>query len=247
MPQPCFLKGPAVAGPDIDAVVRKGEFRQDNLQAVWIAIDRGGGIHGIGGHFKTGPGAAISGHGPAVEAEIDNFLHRAGIQHGHLQIGEHGFRGRRHVGGLHGVVVAHHGQDAAAGGSANHVGVPDGVDGAVQARPLAVPHGKNAVVGAVTEHGRLLRAQTGRRGQILVYSGYEMNGTVSQKTVGSPQFLVDIVHGRTAIAGNKAGGVISSCVVTQVLQHGGTYQGLTAGQIDSALLALIFIIKRHCC
>ena len=52
--------------------------------------------------------------------------------------------------------------------------MPHRVDGSVEARSLAVPHSKNAIVSAVPVHSRLLRPQTGGRRKILINAGDEM-------------------------------------------------------------------------
>ncbi len=140
------------------------------------------------------------------------------------------------------MVVPHHGQNTAELGRTVQIAVAHRIDGAVQSRPLAVPHGKDAVVGAFAEHGGLLCAQTGGGGQVLVDARDKMNGPLAQIPVGPPQLLVDIVHGRAAIAGNEAGGVQPRRLVAQILHHGNPHQGLAAGQIQPPLLTLIFVV-----
>ena len=62
------------------------------------------------------------------------------------------------------VVARHEHDDAAMLRGAGGIGMPEDVAGAVDARPLAVPHAEHAVVGALATHLRLLGApQRGRR------------------------------------------------------------------------------------
>jgi hypothetical protein len=70
--------------------------------------------------------------------------------------------------GFGGVVVAHQRQHAAVLRRAGEVGVAEHVAGAVDARSLAVPDGEDAVMLALAEQFRLLRAPAGGRGEFLV-------------------------------------------------------------------------------
>ena len=102
------------------------------------------------------------------------------------------------------MIVANNHQNAAVDSAAGKVSVADGINAAVQPRPLAVPHGKDPVAGGIAESANLLRAPNRSRRQILVDRGPELDAGPRQQSVGGPQLLVQIVHGRAAIAGNEA-------------------------------------------
>ena len=136
---PGLLLQPDVAGADRDAIGGKIEIGMDDLQALGIAIDGGGGIDRLRHHLEADPGARKAGKLPPQDAVVEDFLHAGGIEAGHQQVGEHGLRGRRHVGRLHRRVVAYRRQYTAQRRGAAQVGVADGVDRAVEARTLAVP------------------------------------------------------------------------------------------------------------
>ena len=115
-----------------------------------------------GDHLERGPQARIPGQGDAVQSEVDDLLHRAGVQHRDLGVVEGGL----HLGGQrrrlgHGVVAGQH-QHPAVGGGALEVGVLEHVAAAVHARPLAVPHAHHAVVAGERAEQRLLAAPTPR-------------------------------------------------------------------------------------
>ena len=72
-----------------------------------------------------------------------------------------------------GVVVAHQREHAAMPRGAGEIGVAERVAGAVDARPLAVPHAEHAIEPAFAAQLRLLRAPERGRGEVLVDAGLE--------------------------------------------------------------------------
>ena len=84
------------------------------------------------------------------------------------------------------MIVTDHGEGAAVLRGAKQIVVTHAVDGAVQPRPLAVPHGKDAIMGAIAKHGGLLGAKAGGRSQILVHARHEMDSALGQEAVGAP-------------------------------------------------------------
>ena len=73
------------------------------------------------------------------------------------------------------MVVAHQGEHAAVLRGAGEIGVAEHVAGAVDARPLAVPHAEHAVVLALAAQFGLLRAPDRGRGEVLVQAGLEQD------------------------------------------------------------------------
>lgn len=75
-------------------------------------------------------------------------------------------------------------------GGAGGIGVLEGIGGAVQPRPLAVPIGKDAIGLGLTRQPHLLTAPDGGGRQILVEAGLEVDVVQGQMLLRPPQFLV---------------------------------------------------------
>ena len=95
------------------------------------------------------------------------------------------------------MVIARHGQHAAPGRGAGHVGVFEHVRAAVHARAFAVPDAEHAVelVGARRRKTQLLRAPQGGGGQLFVHAGLEHDVLRLQVVFGFPQRLVVAAQG----------------------------------------------------
>ena len=148
------------------------------------------------------------------------------------------------------MVVAHHREHPAVTRSAGEVGVADGVDAAVEARPLAVPDREHPVETGAGEEIDLLGAPAGGGGEVLVHRGLEVDIGPVQETLRAPQLLVRVVHRRAAVTGDEAAGMKSRTPVTRLLHQREAHQGLAAGEVEGAALALVAIVeacggKRH--
>ena len=141
------------------------------------------------------------------------------------------------------MVVPHHRQHAAMGRGAVQVGVAYGVHGAVQPRALAVPQGEDAVVAAVAEALALLAAPDGGGGQVLVDSGLEVELEARQQRLGAPQLLVDVVHGRAAVARDVARRVEARRLVAEVLRHGEAHERLAPRYVGRTLGQPVAIVE----
>ncbi len=239
------LGGEEPVGPaDGDAVGRKWKVvGRDQLHAVGIDIDRGRAFDGVGHAFESDPQAGVAAHRPAMQAEVDDFLHRRGIQHRHhgrreLMVGlmRKGRRFRR-------VIVAGEHQHATMLRGAREIGMLEHVAAAVHTRPLAVPHREHAVVLGAGVHVDLLAAPDRGRGQVLVQARPELDVRLGEKLFRAPQRKVERAQRRAAIAGYEAGGVQSGQYVALALQHQQAHQRLNAGHIDAAGLELVFVVE----
>src|SRR5690606_28159279 len=97
------------------------------------------------------------------------------------------------------MVVAHQRQDAAMLRGACEIGVAEDVAGAVDARSLAVPEGKDAVVPALAQQLGLLRAPAGGGGKLLVEARLKDDVGRLELGPGLPQLLVEAAERRAAI------------------------------------------------
>jgi hypothetical protein len=115
------------------------------------------------------------------------------------------------------------------------VGMLEHVAAAVDAGPLAVPHGKDAVEFRLREQVQLLRAPDRGGGDVLVEPGLEADVVRLEEGPGAVQRRVQAAQRRTAVAGNVAGGMQAGGAVDGVLQHRQAGQGLHAGEEDATV------------
>ena len=227
---PRFGVEESVGPADRNAVRRKWKVvGRDQLDAVGIDIDRGRAFDGVGHALESDPQAGVAAHCPAVQAEIDDFLHRRGIQHRH-----HG--GRELVVGL-----MREGRRFRRG--AREIGMLEHVAAAVHTGALAVPHREHAVVLGARVHVDLLAAPDRGRSQVLVQSRPKLDVRLGKKFFRTPQRKVERAQRRAAIAGDEAGGVQPGQHVALALQHQQAHQRLNAGHINAAGLELIFVVE----
>ncbi len=131
------------------------------------------------------------------------------------------------------IVAGHHQHPAMRRGPVG-VAVLERVPGAVDARSLAVPHRKHALDLAVGIGFDLLSAEHGRRGQILVDGGQELDAVFGNQRLGAPQFQVDAAERRAAIARHETGRVEARLPVAACLVDEHAHQRLRAGHEDAA-------------
>ena len=187
-----LLAQPIVGPADMHAVRRQDEIcRGVDLDAVRIDMDRGRGIDRLAQYLEGDPQARVARHREGMQAEVEIFLHAGGMDHrdaGGHQRGLALVGGRRRLGH---VIVAGQRHDAAVLGGAGIVGVLQDVARTVDAGALAVPHAEHAVVARAGIEVDLLGAPQGRRRQVLVDAGLELDVVLLDEALGLPQRLVE--------------------------------------------------------
>ena len=117
------------------------------------------------------------------------------------------------------------------------------VAGAVDAGPLAVPHGEDAVVLALAAQLGLLRAPDRGRGQVLVDAALEADVVRLEKWLGAQELAVKAAERRAAIAGDKTRGAQPVAAVQLLLHQAEPHQGLEAGDKDAAVAEVVFVVE----
>ena len=157
--QPVFLVERLVGPADIEPARRHLEIvGQHDPGSRRSDIDRGRAVDRLGDRLEGDPAAGIARHRPAIQAEIEDFLHPRRVQHRDAGVHEGVFGLMRQGRGFAGVVVAGEQQHPAMRRRAGGIAVLQRVAAAVDARPLGVPHGKDAVVFGAGEQAELLAA-----------------------------------------------------------------------------------------
>ncbi len=231
--EPQLLRQRLVGPADVEPVGRHFEIRgQTRHHAMQIQLDARRGLHRIGDRLHRDPAAGEARHRPAVQAEIEELLRRRWIQHGDHRGRENVVALVRQRGRLRAMVVAHDHQHAAMLRGARGIAVLEHIDGAISARPLAVPHRKDAVVFRALEQIDLLAAPDGGGCKLLIHAGLEVHVVRAQQLLLPPQRLVERAEGRPPIAGNEARRVQPGLEVALALQHGKLHQRLDAGEVS---------------
>ncbi len=141
------------------------------------------------------------------------------------------------------MVVAHQREHAAAPGGAGEIGVAEHVAGAVDAGPLAVPHGKDAVVLALAAQLRLLRAPYRSGGEVLVDRSLETDVVWLELPRRPHELAVETAERRTAIAGDIAGSVEAAAAIALLLHQAEPHQRLEAGDEYAGLRQVVFVVE----
>src|SRR5437763_11403873 len=145
--------------------------------------------------------------------------------------------------GFRGVVVAHERQHAAMLRGSGKVGVAKHVAGAVDARPLAVPHREHAIELALAAQLGLLGAPYGGGGQIFVEPGLEADVGGFEMALRADELLVEAAERRAAIAGDVAGGVEAGAAVARLLHEAEADQRLETGDEDPAVAEIELVLE----
>ena len=241
-----FLAQPVVGPADVNAVGRQMVVgRGVDFQAMRIDVDRGRGIHRLAQHLEADPEAGIARHLEGMQAPVEIFLNRCGVDHRHAGRDEGGLALVRDSGRLGHVVVAGQRHDAAVLRRAGVVGVLEDVAAAVDARALAVPHAEHAVVARAGVEMDLLGAPQRRGREVLIGAGLELDVALLDEFLGLPKRLVEAAQRRAAVAGNVARGVEARGQVALALHHGQPDQCLRAGQIHPARFENVFVVQGH--
>ena len=141
------------------------------------------------------------------------------------------------------VVVTGHHQHAAMAGRAGEVGMLEHVAAAIDARPLAVPHGEDAVAPRTGQQVQLLRAPDRGGRQVLVDARLEADVLRSQERRRLVQCGVEPAQRRTAVARHITGRVQAGGAVALVLQHRQARQRLHAGHVDPPAVEAVFVVE----
>ncbi len=240
------LGGEERVGPaDRHAVRRQREVvGNDDAGARRVDVDRRRTLDRVGDALEADPAAGVAAHRPAVQPEVEDLLHRRGIQHRHQ-------RGRERVVGLvrdrrrlRRVVVAGEHQHAAVPRRARVVGVLEHVAAAIHARALAVPHREHAVDLRAGVEVELLRAPDRRGREVLVQAGLEAHVGAVEELRCLPQRLIESAQGRSAVTRDEPGGVEAREAVALPLQHQQPDQCLHAGEVDAAGFERVLVVQR---
>ena len=118
------------------------------------------------------------------------------------------------------MIVAHRHDNAAMRGRARHIRMAHHVARTVHPRPLAVPQGKHAVIGALAPQFGLLTAPNGGGGKVFVQTCLELDLRLFQIGARAHHLLIHRAKGRAAIARHKPCGVQSGGTIARRLhQH----------------------------
>ena len=242
--QPRLLRQNLIVQADIEAAFRHAEIVRDHdIDPLQAGIDRRRGFDRLVHRLERGPGARKARHRPAVETVIEHFLDAGRVQDRDHDVDEVIFGLVRGGRGFGGVVVAHQSEHAAVFRRAGKVGVAEHVAGAVDARPLAVPHGKYPVVLALAAQLRLLRTPDRGCGEVLVDAALEADVAFFEKRTGAQELAVEIAERGAAIAGDEARRIEAVAAVQLLLHQAEPDQGLEAGYEDAALAEVVFIVE----
>jgi len=240
-----FLLGEELVGPAyVQAALRHLEVGRDgDRDAVRIDMDRGRTVHRLGHGLECDPAAREARHGPAVEAEVEEFLHARRVEDRNHRIDEGELRLVRGGGGFAGVVVTGEQQHAAMGCCAGQIAVFENVAGPVHARPLAVPHGEDALLLRVRKQVELLGAPDCGGGEVFVDGGAEDDVVAFEEALCARHLLVDGAQRGSAVAGHIGGRVEPCSLVALALHHRQAHQRLGAVQVNTPGFERVFVVE----
>ena len=135
---------------------------RDDLQAVRVAVDDLRDLDRVLDALQADPAAAVARERPAEQGIVEHLLHARGREDRHHRVDERELGVMEHRRAFAGVVVAEAGQHAAVLRRSGHVGVPEHVAAAVDARTLAVPEPENALNTPLAAEFGLLACPRGR-------------------------------------------------------------------------------------
>ena len=211
---------------------------------VGVHRDDGRAVHRLGDADEADPEAGVARERPAVQPKIQELLHAGRVEHRHGGAHEVELALVRRGRGGADMVVAGQREHATVRRRAGVVGVLEDVHRAVDARPLAVPDGEDAVLLRAGEEADLLGAPEGGGRQVLVDPRLEQHAVPLQEGPRLPQRPVEIAERRAAVAGDQAGRVEPGRTISQMLHHGQPDQRLGAGHVDLALPGGVLVVER---
>ncbi len=244
--QALFLLERRIWPADVEAIRWHLEIgRKSDPHPRWVAIDRCGAFDCLRDRLEADPAAGIARQRKAEQAKVEIVLQGRRVDDRHQGRGKHLLALMRQRRGLAAMVVAGQRQHAAIARRARRIGMLQGVDGAIDARTLAVPDAENAIDLCAGEKPDLLAAPDRGCGQILVQARNESNIMLSQERFRTPQRVVVHAERRAAIAGDETGRIEAGGAVAFALQHGKTHQRLDAREIDSLGFKPVFVVQPH--
>src|SRR5690606_6314265 len=134
-------------------------------------------------------------------------------------------------------------EHAAAPRRAGRVAVLERVAGAVDARPLAVPEGEDAVVAGAGEEARLLRAPDRRRREIRVEARLEADAGRLEKALRTPQLPIEPSERRAAITGHVSRGGPAGPPIELALREQQAHERLQPGDVQRAAVAPVPFVE----
>ncbi len=186
-----LLQQAIIRPADIEAVRGQGEIRGHNdLDAIQRDVHRGRGFDRVRHCLEADPATGIAAHGPAVQAEVQVFLHAGRHQYRHHRGLQRVFRLVGNGGRARRVIVAGDCQHAAVLPGASGIGMLEHVAAAIDPRPLAVPHAKHAVMLGAGREIDLLRTPNRGCGEIFIDAGLKHDLVLHQMGFGFPQRLI---------------------------------------------------------
>jgi hypothetical protein len=174
--QPRLLLQRMVGPADVHATGRHLEVgRHHDLHPLRVDRRGGAGLDDLLDRLHAGPDAGEAAHGERMDAQVQDLLHVGREEHRQAAGLEDVVALVRRGGALGDMVVTGHGDDAAPGRGAGHVGMLEHVGAAVHARALAVPDAEHAVERFVPGGAKPSCCVPHRRGggQLLVDAGLE--------------------------------------------------------------------------
>src|SRR5690606_28984013 len=126
-----------------------------------------------------------------------------------------------------------------------HVRMFERIAGAVDAGRLAVPDPEHAVDGRASPEMNLLAAPDGRRGEVFIQAGLEMNVVLVEEALCAGELLIIAPERGAAIAGDEAAGVVSRAAVSADLVERQPDKCLRARQKEPSFFRRIFIVQRY--
>ena len=199
----------------------------------------------VGDDLEAHPEPGVARHLEAVAAEVEDLLHVAGEECGEERVVEGDLGVRRQRGGLREGIVATEGEHAAPASDARVVRVLEDVAGAVDARPLAIPHAQHAVVLRPREHVGELRAVDRRRAEILVEAGDEDDVVLGQELRVALEREVETTERRSAVTRDQRRRAHAAAHVGAVLVQRQPDERLDARQEDGALVQAVLGVERE--
>ncbi len=234
----------AVIEADVETARRQRVIgRNDDPDAVEVAVDHGRQLDRFVHAFEPHPGAGEARHGPAIDAVVDDLLHPGRVEDRDHHVDEIEFGLVRSGGGLGGVVVPHEGEHATVLRGAGEIGVAQRVARPVDAGALAVPHAEHAIEPAFAAQLRLLGAPERRGGQILVDGGLEQDVVLPAERLGALELIVEPAERGAAVAGDVACRVQAGARVARLLHQAHAHQRLIARDEDAGLRQVVFVVE----
>ena len=188
-----------------------------------------------------------------MATEVDGFLHIARAQHRNAQVDQGDVAAGGQGAALRARVFTHQCHGTAAGRSAGHHGVAQGIAGPVETRPLAIPEPDHAIVLGRAQARTQLRAHHGRGSKLFVQAGLEHIAVpigLGQRC-SHGEITVETGQRAARVAGHVRGGIPPVAAIDAQLFEGKASQCLRAAQEHPARVETVAIVdavaRGGCC